>query len=85
MLIQCIQYPHNYSKKFLVAFIDYENLNNTNIYFKHVHTEPIPLFFHVKEHLIKIINKNTNKIMETHFISRCPKGYVTKYWLKEVD
>lgn len=52
-----------------MAFIDCEILSNTNIYPKHVHKEPIPLLLHVKEHLFKIINKNTNKTMETHFIS----------------
>lgn len=30
-------------KKPLVAFVDCEILSNTNIYSKHVHTEPIPL------------------------------------------
>lgn len=41
-------------------YIDRDIFRNTNIQSKYVHTEPIPLLLNVKEHFLKIINKNTN-------------------------
>lgn len=42
---------------------------------KNVHTEPIHLLIHVKEHLLKKLTKNSNKTMETHLISLHPRVY----------